>query len=183
VRLVRRRSPSPATLAAADLALRSFRVARGDFYRGTVAPARFPARPGWHVGTGGRARVRAEGEQTESWAATVPWRDPPNQAPPHRTLARLPRDGIAIYLDLWRDSRDPSWANRLMNSLRIDPRKISGPFEGVPARFGLYRASVPHGRYTLDLWVFFGRAHPSRAAVRRAQAELDDVRLPVWPRI
>jgi hypothetical protein len=178
VRFVKRHRPSETTLAEADRALGGFRVRRGDFYRGSVAPARFLARRGWHVGTGGRAAVRAEGEQTTSWAATVPWRDGPNELPPHRTLARLPRDGIAIFLGLFRDSREPRQSP--WNSLRIDRRELSGGFEGLPPRFGLYRATVQHGTYVLDLWVFFGTTRPSSATVARAQAELDAVRLPVW---
>jgi hypothetical protein len=31
--------------------------------------------------------------------------------------------------------------------------------------------------------VFFGTLHPSAATVERAQAELDAVRLPIWPRV
>jgi hypothetical protein len=181
VRFVKRHAPSRATLAQADRALASFTVRGGDFYPGTVAPARFPARRDWHVGTGGRSAVRAEGEQTTSWAATVPWRDGPNQLPPHRTLARLPRDGIAIFVALFRDNRRPR--QRPWNSLRIDGRRTSGGFEGLPSRFGLYRADVPRGRYVVDLWVFFGTLHPSAATVERAQAELDAVRLPIWPRV
>lgn len=181
VRFVKRRGASRATLAQADRALASLAVRGGDFYPGTVAPARFPARPGWHVGTGGRAAVRAEGEQTTSWAATVPWRDGPMELPPHRTLARLPRDGVAIFVSLFRDSR--RLTQRPWHSLRIDGRQTSGGFEGLPSRFGLYRADVPRGRYVVDLWVFFGTIHPPPAVVARAQAELDAVRLPVWPKV
>jgi hypothetical protein len=174
------RPPATTALARAGVVLASFRAARGDFYPGTVAPARFRWARGWHVGTGGRARVRPQGVATTSWAATVPYRDPPFHVPPHRTLRALPRDGIAILLGLVHDSRGVGYER--WNTLRIDRRRIEAGFEGVPSRFGLYRAVVPRRAYALDLWVFFGSAHPSRGVVARAQAEFDAVRLPDWRR-
>jgi hypothetical protein len=35
--------------------------------------------------------------------------------------------------------------------------------------------------YDATLWVFFGRDHPTRDQLDRAQAELDRLRLPAWP--
>jgi hypothetical protein len=181
---VRRRGPTPArTVAQANRALRSFRVRAGDFYPGRVRPARFSARPGWRVGTSGAGAIGPSGAQTGSWAATVPYRDPPFQLPPQATLRLLPRNGILIWLGLWRDSRQSPGAMSRTNSLRIAPQKIFRNFEGMPPRYGLYRALVPRRRYVLDLWVFFGRPHPARRVVARAQAELDAVRLPRWPRL
>jgi hypothetical protein len=177
----RRRKPTSATLAQAKRTLRSLRVRAGDFYPGRVRPARFPRRPGWHVGTSGAGAIGPSGAQTGSWTSTVRYRDPPFQLPPVRTISRLPRNGALIWLGVWADSRHPPPTMSRHNSLRIVRGAIERGFEGVPSRFGLYRALVPRRRYVLDLWVFFGRARPSRAAVRRAQAQLDAVRLPRWP--
>ena len=179
----RRRRPSARTIAQANEVLTSFRVRAGDFYPGRVQPARLPARRGWHVGTSGASPIGPSGAQTESWASTVPYRDPRNQLPPTRTLARLPRQGVLVWIGVSVDSRLAGPPPRGWNSLRIARRKIGSGFEGVPARYGLYRAFIPRPRYTLDVWVFFGTAHPTRRIVARAQAELDGVRLPRWPRI
>ena len=71
-----------------------------------LAPAQFQHRPGWHVGAGhvhacpGVSRARCV--QVTSRAATVPWRDC-LECLPHRTLALLPRDGVAMQLTLARE--------------------------------------------------------------------------------
>jgi hypothetical protein len=168
--------------------LRSFTVMRGDFYPGTVPPARFPARPGWHLGTSGPGKIQAQGEQTESFAATVRYGDPANQLPPTKTVQRLGGDDILIWLGLSRDSRQPppAYANETRLPLRIDRSRAFTNWEGNPNywRDSLYRqtAALP-GQYDLDLWVFFGAAHPSEAVVARAQSMLNAVRLPRWPRL
>jgi hypothetical protein len=174
--------PSPGrastkALAAVNEALRSFTAKPGNYYGQSLRPARFAKQRGWFAGARG-GKLRAEGGQTETWAATVPYRDPPPQIPPHRTLARLPRDGIIIWLSLSRDS-----ANRLrpLNSLTIRSRRITTSFEGLSGGIGLYRASVRKPGYDLDLWIFFKRVNPPANVIARAQAELDRLQLPTWP--
>jgi hypothetical protein len=108
----------------------------------------------------------------------VPYRDPPFQIPPHRTLARLPGDGIIICVFLGRDS---AHLTESVNSLRIRPRLIGSSFEGLPPGIGLYRASARKTGYDLDLWLFFKTVHPAPNLVARAQAELDRLQLPAWP--
>jgi hypothetical protein len=169
--------PAPATLRTVNTILRSFTVRRGHFYGGPLAPARFPTQPGWFAGERG-GTLLAEGGQTETWAATVPYRDPPLQIPPHRTLRRLPAGGIIIWVMLSRDS-----AVRLepLNSLRISRRLITSSFEGLPRGIGLYRADVRRRPYDISVWVFFKGVHPASSVIARAQAELDRLRLPTWP--
>jgi hypothetical protein len=169
--------PSAAALDLANAALRSFTVKPGNYYGQRLSPARFPARLGWFVGAQG-GKLYAEGGQTETWAATVPYRDAPLQIPPQRTLARLPDGGVIIWVSLSRDS-----ALRIgpVNSLRIRPRLIGSSFEGLPPGIGLYRASVRKTGYDLDLWLFFKIVHPAPKVIARAQAELDRLRLPSWP--
>ena len=174
-------------LSQVNQVLGSFTVRRGDFYPGTVPPARFPARPGWHVGTGAAGAIQAQGEQTETYASTVPYRNGPNDLPPVKTIQRLGRNDILIWLGLYRDSRrpPPAFNNETRLPLRVNASRIFANWEGNPnyGRDGLYRqVAARPGQYDLDLWVFFGAAHPSQAVVARAQAMLDAVRLPRWPR-
>ena len=144
-----------------------------------LTPARFAERPGWHVAAG---RVHAcpgvkpsRCVQVTSWAATVLRRDC-IECLPHKTLARLPRDGVAMQLVLARE-RPRSW----QHPLRWPPRlhaKETGNFEGLPTRIGtIQRAGRLHGFYA-SLVVFFGRQHPTLRQLARAEAELTTARLP-----
>jgi hypothetical protein len=169
--------PAPAAIRTANAILRSFTVKRGNFYGQSLLPARFPSEPGWFVGARG-GKLLAQGGQTETWAATVRYRDPPLQIPPVRTLRRLAPDGIIIWVSL---SRDSAVRLRPSNSLHIRRSLVSNNFEGLPRGIGLYRAAVRRPAYDIDLWVFFQSIRPSRRVITRAQAELDRLRLPAWP--
>jgi hypothetical protein len=169
--------PAPAAIRTANAILRSFTVKRGNFYGQSLLPARFPSEPGWFVGARG-GKLLAQGGQTETWAATVRYRDPPLQIPPVRTLRRLAPDGIIIWVSL---SRDSAVRLRPSNSLHIRRSLVSNNFEGLPRGIGLYRAAVRRPAYDIDLWVFFKSICPSRRVITRAQAELDRLRLPAWP--
>jgi hypothetical protein len=171
------RRPSPAAIGSANAVLRSFTVRSGHFYGEPLPPARFPGARGWFVGARS-GKLLAEGGQTESWAATVPYRDPPLQIPPTRTLGRLGPNGTIIWVSL---SRDSALRMRPVNSLHIRRNLISNNFEGLPRGIGLFRATVRRSAYDLDVWVFFKTAHPTPPTVARAQTELDRLRLPVWP--
>jgi hypothetical protein len=174
--------PSPTALAEANEALATLRIEPGDFYPGEVDPGTFAAAPGWVTGTSGPAQVEPDGEQTSTWASTVPYRDPPNQFPPDETLAALPPDGIAIVAWLF---GHPGRRSEL--PARQTPFELAqaqeGPFEGVPSDRAAYRilAHVP-GRFDVTLWIFFGRPHPGGEQLDRAQAEVDRLRLPDWGR-
>jgi hypothetical protein len=169
--------PSADAIDVANAALRSFTAKPGNYYGQRLPPARFPARSGWFVGAQS-GKLYAEGGQTATWAASVPYRDPPFQIPPRRTLARLPNDGVVICIFLDRDS---ALRGGTVNSLRIRPQLIDNSFEGLPSRIGLYRTSVQKPGYGIDLWLFFKTVHPAPKVIARAQAELDRLRLPSWP--
>lgn len=169
--------PAPAAIRAANAILRSFTARRGHFYGQSLPPARFPAEPGWFVGARG-GKLLAEGGQTETWAATARYRDPPLQLPPVRTLRRLAPGGIIIWVSL---SRDSAVRLPLSNSFHIRRRLISNSFEGLPAGIGLYRATVRRPAYDIDVWVFFKSVRPGPGVIARARAELNRLRLPAWP--
>jgi hypothetical protein len=85
--------PSATGLAEANEALATLRIEPGDFYPGEVEPAIFAATAGWSTGTSGSEEVEPGGEQTSSWASTIPYRDSPEQFPPHETVVECPRFG------------------------------------------------------------------------------------------
>lgn len=172
--------PSADADAAANAALATLKVEPGDFYPGIVEPAVFRPAPGWHTGTSGPAEVDPDSEGTFTWAATIPYLDPPNALPMQRTLDALPPDGIVIFVSLLRSHH---WQNgfpalRLPYDLGEAER---GPFEGVPGDRATYRitARAPGG-YDLMLWLFFGRPEPTREQLARAEAQLQRLTLPDW---
>lgn len=179
----------PLTSVVGDLneLLASLAVEAGDFYPGTVEPARFPRRAGWFPGTGGRDEARAEGEFTTSWASTVPYADEWNTLPPFETLERLPRDGVVIWLGLSRTNRFPP---RPEGDETFPARKPPFSLEDFERREGwegqvrdlpeyLLLGTV-RGQYNVDLRVYFGRRDPTEAMLAAAQAMLDSLELPDW---
>jgi hypothetical protein len=170
--------PNATAIAEANEALATLRIQPGDFYPGEVEPATFANAAGWYTGTSGSAKIEPNGEQTTSWAATVPYRDPPTQFPPHATLAALPADGIAIVAWLSRMAGLQSELPTREPAFKL-AQAHEGPFEGVPTGTATYQiaTNVPD-RFDVTLWIFFGRPHPTREQLDRAQAELDALRLP-----
>jgi len=145
-------------------------------------PALFPHVAGWHLGS---ARLNAAGcprcVQTESWASTVRYADPPNQIPPHRTMARLRRDGIIIHVTRSWEPSAPRWVHQ-RHALRIRRAAIHPNFEGntTDGRVSLWQGATWRSGSYMSVYVFFGSPVPSAVTVARAQAELDAVRLPAW---
>lgn len=176
--------PDAEALAQANAALAALTIEPGDFYPGSVEPATFAPAPGWYAGTSGATRSRPDGDDTWSSAASVPLRDPLAW---YRWLAELPPDGIVIQAFLSRNhlwpptEPDPRGTYAPRKRYRIGDAE-TGPFEGVPETKALYRlkARVPE-QYDVDLWIFFGRARPTKEQLERAQAMLDRLELPRWP--
>jgi hypothetical protein len=145
-----------------------------------LAPARFPPRPGWHGGAGAvHACIGVSPERcrtASSWAATVPLRDCINCLP-HRTLDRLSADGIVIQLSVSferprRSPTEPHWP------IRIERALIASPFEGLPARIGVFQQIARSGPFDVGVFVFFGRSRPTARQLALAESELRSVRLP-----
>jgi hypothetical protein len=149
---------------------------------GFAAPAQLPKPPGWHVGS---ARLQDAGcarcVQTESWASTVPYRDPPNQLPPWKTLAALRPAGLVVHVTRSWQPAEPAWALR-KRPLRIVRTQIHANFEGntAPDRVSLWNASTWRNGSYVTVWVFFGSPHPGSRLIARAQAEIDRVKLAAW---
>jgi hypothetical protein len=173
---------------AASLAGCGAPAAASDFPRVRPPPfearlhaAHFPRAPGWRTRiSASAADVPACGRQRISWASTVPFSDGPRQLPPHTMIRALAPDGIIMALVL---SVDTCRHLKGLRALR-PPLKLSGATRsGFPGPRGdelpLYTVlgRFP-GHYDLDLWVFYGRRHPTAAQRAAAQRMLSGVR---WP--
>jgi hypothetical protein len=142
--------------------------------------ARFPAEAGW--------RARVSGPQHEggclhrrrtSWASTVPFTDGANELPPHTMIAALPPGGIIMAVTQWSECRQVEGLRALRPPLRLD-RAVRMQFPGPRGdELPLYRVMGRFpGRYNVDLWLFFGRRHPTVAQWAAARRELAAV---LWP--
>jgi hypothetical protein len=143
-----------------------------------VTPPHFRAAPAWHVGTRpahscpGVSRSRCV--QAEGWASTVRYRDCGDCVPPHLTLAHLRPDGIVIQILAGRER--PEHGPEGKWPPRIRARDITIGFEGEPNRYGAFQRFVRTGTLERSLFVWFGRAHPTRRQLARANAELRTAR-------
>ena len=102
------------------------------------------------------------------------YRDCGNCVPPHRTLAALPPDGIVIQ-ELNGTERPLKIGQRPWPP-RIRARKVTGPFEGEPPRYGVFQYTARTGSVERSLFIWFGRPHPTPQQLSRANAELRTVR-------
>lgn len=142
-------------------------------------PARL-APAGWHVGS---ARVTgcAGCVQTESWASTVPYRDAPNQLPPHRTMKALPPRGVIVHVTRSWEPSPPAWVHRV-HPLRITRGAITASFEGntTAGRVSRWTGATWRAGSDVSVWVIFGRPVPTAAQIRAAQTELDGAVFAPW---
>lgn len=145
-----------------------------------LTAAVFAFHPGWHTGatrphpcSGVSAASCA---QAESWAATVRWRDCADCVPPHRTLAVVPADGVAIHVTVGVE-RPARLARAVAWPPTVRAADVHAPLEGAPTRIGAWELSGHVGAVDVFVNVFFGRPHPSRAQLASAKAELARARL------
>jgi hypothetical protein len=154
-------------------------MGRRVFLPVTAPSARLP-RVGWHVGS---ARVSgcAGCVQTESWASTIPYRDPANQLPPHRTMAALPGGGVIVHVTRSWEPSPPAWVHQV-HPLRIAARTVTGSFEGntTGGRVSRWTGATWRAGSYVSVWVLFGRTTPSAAQIRQAQSELDRTVFSAW---
>jgi hypothetical protein len=140
-----------------------------------VSPPHFRAAPGWHIGSRPAAACPGVSSsrcvQASGWASTVRYRDCPDCVPPHRTLFHLPRAGIVIQLTNAREhpARAPlgTWPPLIRQK-----DLIAAGGESIPRSVSYARWFIRSGGIEHDLWVWFGRLHPTRQGLARANAEL-----------
>ena len=174
--------PSIQAVDEANQALASLHVEAGDFYPGTVQPARFEPSDGWQTGTNGAVEVQPDGQQTWTWASTVAYLDEPFQLPPSKTLAHLPLDGIVIAVQLYGpDPRVGEGGPVASLPFEVGDTEAES-FEGMPPRFSLCSLGgrAQGQRYSVEVFVIFGRAQPDAAQLAAADAELARLHLPNW---
>lgn len=178
--------PPEDAVAELNALLASLEVRAGDYYPGTIEPPWFRPADGWHTASHGGGQVRAA-DYASAWASTVPYRNGPRDLPPADTLETLPADGILIWVGLARDNRFPPTAELRRRRPAVSvPLQVGqaqgGPgWEGQVGEISLYRLWGWVGeQYSVDLWIFFGRAEPSAEQRARAQALLDGLQLPSW---
>src|SRR5207247_5379766 len=107
--------------------------------------------------------------QVESAASTLRLRDCLNCVPPHRTAAVMAPNDIVIQLSIAREHPAPirrtfAWPPRI--------RHASGPVEGLTEPVGGYSAATQVGGREVFLYVFFGRAVPTKRQLALANAGL-----------
>jgi hypothetical protein len=178
--------PTRRALRRLNALVGSLEIARGDFYPGVVEPAHFQPAPGWSARTTGALPFRPV-TVSVSVASTVVWRDALNALPPARTLDALPPDGIALRVSLIADNRHVPVADRRDRELAQAPFRVAhascGAYQSFPEsqRACVLRSLVPR-QYRVEIWVMYGRKRPTREQRAKAQAQLDRLELPTWPR-
>jgi hypothetical protein len=147
-----------------------------------LAPAAvLPHAGGWN---GGAARIRTAGcshcVQVDSWAATVRYRDAPNDVPWATAATLGPRDVAILLIRSWQPSR-PSWMSQ-RHRLLIRKSQIQSNFEGNtrPGHISMWDGYTWRNGSAVQVYVYFGSPRPSRAAVVKAQRELDGTQFPAW---
>ena len=145
-----------------------------------MSPVRFTQKPGWTAGVGvahacpGVSADRCA--RVTSWSTNSTWRDCPDCLP-RRTVAALPPDGIAIQLSLVREI--PLTAKETTTwPLRVRAADVVSPFEGLPARIGVYRLFAQVKRYEVYALVLFGRSKPTASQLAAVNTQLRTARLP-----
>jgi hypothetical protein len=94
-------------------------------------------------------------------------------------IAALPSGGIIMAVVQWRECRIVRGLRALRPPLSL-ARAVRMQFPGPRGdELPLYRirGRFP-GRYNVDLWLFYGRRHPTASQRAAAQRELSGVR---WP--
>ena len=174
--------PGPLAVEQANQALATLAVEPGDFYPGKVEPATFASADGWHAGTSGPVEVQPEGQQTWTWASTIPYVDDPQESQ-WSTLRRLPPDGIVITVQVFGPDKNGGGQNRADRPpFRLSQAERNYPWEGQIGKIPLYHIGgrVPGQRYDVDIAVFFGRLHPTPGQIAVADAELVRLQTPEW---
>ena len=92
-------------------------------------------------------------------------------------MRSLPADGIVISASVVTEHPVKA-TKRTAWPPRVSPSQVTGSFEGLPARIGVYQLfdAIGNGK-EIDLTMFFGRAHPTKEQLAGANARLAAARL------
>ena len=139
-----------------------------------LEPARFAAAAGWQVrvgkphACGGVSASRWS--QVTTVASTTRFRDC-LECLPHRTAAVMRAQDIAIKASVAIE-RPTSTKRTFAWPPRVIRRAVSAPFEGLPARSGVYQGSTLVGKREVLVFIVFGRPVPTDQQLERVNAEL-----------
>jgi hypothetical protein len=149
-------------------------LARGSRGAASLRPARFVPAEGWQVRLGkvhacpGVSPARCS--QVTSVASTTRFRDC-LECLPHHTVTAMHAQDVAIKLTVaiehpLRTKRTFVWPPRVVR------RAVVRPFEGLPARIGVYQGATLVGGREVFVFIVFGRAVPTARQLKRVNAEL-----------
>jgi hypothetical protein len=145
-------------------------------------PARLPAGSGWLAGSTRIINPGCAGcIQTETWASTVRYRDPPNQLPPHRTMAAMRAHDVVVHVTRSWEPSAPPWTKR-QHPLRILRSLTRANFEGntTHGRVSLWTGTSWRAGSYVSVWVLFSAPMPAKADIARAQRQLDRATFAPW---
>jgi hypothetical protein len=114
-----------------------------------------------------------------SLASTIPYQDGSSDLSLGNTLADLPPDGIAIWIELVHSppSGNENSQPHLRLPLDLSQAACCGSPSGGPDR-PLYQLGGNHGNYYAAVWTYFGSAKPTSVLFTRAQQMLNTFPFP-----
>ena len=145
----------------------------------TVQPPQFDHASGWNVRVGAAHACPGVSpnrcSQATSVASTSLWRDC-IACLPHKTVARMSTTAVAIQVTvaIERPSRPEPTFTWPPHVGRGD---VSGGFEGLPDRIGVYQRRGRLGARDVSVLVFFGRVQPTDRQLNSVNMELRRARL------
>lgn len=132
----------------------------------------FVPAPGWTI-------LHPATEPRTVFAVTAPHARSQRPFEAFTSLARLRRGGALIWADAWRPNPQVGSLPRARLPLRLRDFRIDHGWEGQPAANVQQRLRwVNVAGWNLEVRVYFGTQHPSRALLAKTQAEIDRLRLP-----
>lgn len=131
----------------------------------------FPPAPGWTV-------LRPSSEPRTVFAVTSRDARTQQQFAAFASLKRLRRDGVLIWADASRPDARVGPFPRARLPLRLRDFRVDHGWEGQPAPNVQQRLRwVNVAGWNLEVRVYFGTQHPSRALLAKTQAEIAGIRL------
>jgi hypothetical protein len=164
-----------ASLALLTLCLAGSASAARERAAAPLPPPSFRPAAGWWTLSTGPATAIAP----EAWAASDSGTDQESLFNLFVGLRRLSARGIVIWASDMGKGRPTSVYTKTGWPLRLGSFRLDRSWKGQPAANVQQRArSASVAGWHLDVRIYFGTQHPSRATLTKAQAELDRLTLP-----